>query len=346
LKPPAYSLRWLTIVLTATLLGGCVSSMLARQVVAPPNKSRIQALFADSPLVQHAPEAFTEVWKVPAGPPAADIVVASIEPGDYGFVYDLRLSYPEGRAPTIDHFNAFWKPAQEVTRPPAAPRGTLVLLHGYLQDKRFLTPWAIRLAQAGYRCALLDLRGHGKSTGGHISFGAYESVDVSAVLDDLERRGWDVSRVGLLGVSYGASVALLSAGRDARVKSVVAFEPFASAEKAVPELMRAAFAAQARGISDAQFAAAHRKQARIAGFSWTDADIGAALGRTSAPVLFIHGEADTWLSPDHSRALAQLAPGGSQLRLVPRDNHVTLPLQIARFEGDVIGWFDAAFPRP
>ncbi|HEX6638502.1 MAG TPA: alpha/beta fold hydrolase [Steroidobacteraceae bacterium] len=331
---------------TATLLAGCVSTLLARKVVAPPNQSGTKALFADSPMVQHAPQAFTEVWKVRTGPPTADIVVASIEPGDYGFLYDLRLSYPEGRVPTIDHFNAFWKPAKEVARPAGAPRGTLVLLHGYLQDKRFLAPWAIRLAQAGYRCALLDLRGHGESTGGHISFGAYESADVSAVIDDLGRRGWDVSRVGLLGVSYGASIALLSAGRDARIKAVVAFEPFASAEKAVPEIMRAAFAAQARGISDAQFAAAHLKEAEIAGFSWADADVAAALARTSAPVLFLHGEADTWLSPDHSRALAGVAPAGSILHLIPRDNHVTLPLQIARFEADVIGWFDAAFPPP
>jgi pimeloyl-ACP methyl ester carboxylesterase len=227
-----------------------------------------------------------------------------------------------------------------------APRGTLVFLHGYLQDKRFLTPWALRLAQAGYRCALVDLRGHGDSTGKHISFGVFESRDVSAVFDDLARRGWDVSSVGLFGVSYGASVALLTAGRDPRVKSVVAFEPFSSAEKAVPELMRSAFAAEARGLTDQQFAVAYRKEAALAGFAWTDADIFAALHHTRAPVLFLHGAADTWLSPEHSRALFAEAPPGSELEIVPRDNHVTLPLQIAPFEAAVIGWFDAAFMKP
>jgi pimeloyl-ACP methyl ester carboxylesterase len=320
--------------------------LLARKVVAPPNKSGIKALFADSSVVRHAPLAFTEVWKVRVGPPAADIAVAVIEPGDYGLEYELRLSYPEGRGPNIDQLKAFWRPAREVTRRAGPPKGTLVFLHGYLQDRRFLTPWAIRLAQAGYRCVLLDLRGHGESTGKHISFGAYESADVSAVIDDLARRGWDVSRVGLFGVSYGASVALLAAGRDARVKAVVAFEPFASAETAVPELMRAAFATEARGITDRQFAIAHRKEARLAGFEWSEADIPAALSRSRAPVLFFHGEADTWLSPDHSRRLAALAPAGSVLRLVPRDNHVTLPLQMAPFEREVIGWFDAAFTKP
>ena len=58
-------------------------------------------------------------------------------------------------------------------------------------------------------------------------------------------------------------------------------------------------------------------------------------------MLFLHGEADAWLSPDHSRALFQYAPAGSKLELVPKDNHVTLPLQIAPFEPEVIDWFDA-----
>jgi pimeloyl-ACP methyl ester carboxylesterase len=329
----------------ALALAGCVSSMLASKVVAPPNKSGIKALFADSEIIRHAPEAFSDVWRVRAPGPPADIVVASIEPGDYGFAYDLQLSYPEGQAPNIDRFHAFWRPAASRI-PHPAPRQTVLLLHGYLQDKRFVTPWALKLAQAGYRCALVDLRGHGESTGKHIGFGAFEKADLSAVIDDLGRRGWDVSRVGLFGVSYGASMALLTAGRDPRVRAVVAFEPFASTETAVPELMRGAFASQARGLSDRHFAEAHLKEAKIAGFDWRDADIPAALQRTSAPVLFLHGEADTWLSPEHSRRLAAVAPPGSRLRLVPRDNHVTLPLQIAPFEREVVGWFEAAFTKP
>ncbi len=336
-------LRLATVTLCALLAAGCVSSMLARKVVAPPNKSGIKALFADSPVIAHAPDVFSEVWRVRVAHPPADIVVASIEPGDYAFQYDLQLSYPPASGARIERFNAHWLAAKDAKRRAAAPKGTLLLLHGYLQDKRFVTPWAIRLAQAGYRCLVVDLRGHGASTGRHISFGAFEAADIAAVIDDLASRGWDVSRVGLFGVSYGASVSLLAAGRDARVRAVVAFEPFSSAEKAVPELMRAAFPAQARGLTDQQFAAAHVKQARIAGFEWAQADIPAALAKTRAPVLFLHGEADRWLSAEHSRVLMKLAPVGSKLLLVPGDNHVTLPLQIAPFEAAVIDWFDRAF---
>jgi pimeloyl-ACP methyl ester carboxylesterase len=322
-------------------LTGCVSSILARRVVAPPNKSGIVPLFANLDILKHAPDAFANVWTVHIEQPRADLAVASIEPGDYAFAYDLTIDYPEGKLPDIKHFSAHWRPAREVVRSPSPSRGTILLLHGYLQNKNSVTPWAIRLAQAGYRCAVVDLRGHGASNGEHISFGVFESRDISAVIDDLGRRGWDVSRVGLFGVSYGASVALLTAGRDPRIATVVAFEPFASGERAVPELMRGAFASEARGVTDAQFAAAHVKQSKIAGFDWKDADIPAALGRTRAPVLFFHGAADVWLSPDHSRELFKSAPPGSVLKIVPRENHVTLPLQIAPFEQSVLAWFEA-----
>ena len=188
-------IRSLTLAGFSLLLGGCVSSMLAHKVVAPPNKSGIKPLFADWDVLKHAPEAFTDSWVVNAGPPPAQIAVASIEPGDYGLVYELKLEYPEGKDPRIAFFNAHWKPANEVARGSTPSRGTVLLLHGYLQNKNYVTPWAVRLAQAGFRCLVVDLRGHGASTGEHISFGAFESHDLSLVLDDLQRRGWDVSRV-------------------------------------------------------------------------------------------------------------------------------------------------------
>jgi pimeloyl-ACP methyl ester carboxylesterase len=107
-----------------------------------------------------------------------------------------------------------------------------------------------------------------------------------------------------------------------------------------------------RSISDEQFAAAHLKQARIARFNWSEADIPAALARSRAPVLFFHGERDTWLSPDHSRVLASAAPDGSELHIVPNDNHVSLRMQVRPFEQQVLTWLDthlgtsASIPRP
>jgi len=328
------------VVLAAGVSSGCVSSILARKIVAPPNRSGIVPLFADSPVVKRGPDAYAQTWKLARPSPPATISIATVEPGDYAFRYDLDVRFPPGKDAVIRHLEASWRPAAERVRPTTPPRGTIVLLHGYLLDRRYVVPWAITFAQAGYRCALVDLRGHGESTGRHIGFGAFEAADVGAVIDSLRDRGWDVSRVGLFGVSYGASVAMLAAGRDPRVRAVVALEPFASAERAVPELMRTVFAGEARGISDAQFALAHVKEAKIAGFDWRDADVPAALARTTAPVLFVHGAADRWIPAEHSRQLVKVAPRGSELEIRPEDDHVTLPLQVPALRDRVLRWFE------
>ena len=104
-------MRVILTAICALALAGCVSSILAHKVVAPPNKSGIKPLFADLDILKHSPDAFSETWRVPIAKPRAEIAVASIEPGDYAFAYDLALDYPEGKQPAITRFNASWRPA-------------------------------------------------------------------------------------------------------------------------------------------------------------------------------------------------------------------------------------------
>lgn len=326
-------------------LSGCVSAILAKKIVTAPNRSGLHAMGSDSPLLQLAPGAYQETWRLPVASPSAELAVAVISPGDYAFRYDSAVTREAGKRPHLN-IHAGWRTHEEIAYSTEPSRGTIVLLHGYLERKEYMVPWALALAEAGYRCVLIDQRGHGASSGDYISFGAFESRDVSALLDALAGRGWDVSRVGVLGVSYGASVGLLAAGRDARIATVVAFEPFSSAAIAVPELTRAVFTQAVAGISDAQFAAAHRRQAQIAGFDWKDADIPAALRRTQARVFFLHGAADTWLSPRHSETLYPHASVGSRLLIVPDEDHVTLRAQIEPFKRDVLEWFARELAEP
>ena len=107
-------------------------------------------------------------------------------------------SYAQGRRPTSSHFNASWRAAKDVARYPVS-KGTVILLHGFLQNRNSVTPWAIGWRRPDIDAQCSTCAATGLSTGKHISFGAFEARDVSAVIDDLGRRGWDVSRVGLLG---------------------------------------------------------------------------------------------------------------------------------------------------
>lgn len=319
----------------AAFQAGCVSSILATMAVKAPNQQQVPRAVRDAGYARRFDSVASQIWRLPVGPPQAELCVAVVEPGRYGFSYSVEVKEANGwrwLEPKFDwHLPAGTLPA----------KGTLVLLHGYRDEKENMAHWALCLAEFGYRCVLVDLRGHGRSTGDTIGFGAFEVPDLSRLLDELQKRGLMTDRVGMLGVSYGASMSLLLAARDQRVTAVVALEPFSDAAKAVVEFAHGVDPKRAAGISDATFAAAVAKAAERGRFSWSAGNVLAAMDRVSAPVLFVHGAKDTWISPDNSRALQARARGPTQLDILPDDDHVALANRLDNhLVPEVSGWFD------
>ena len=286
-----------------------------------------------------APDAlFAESWKVRVGPPKAELAVAIVEPGDYKLKQEWKNERdPNGREKI--QFRIRWTVPDKKT--PLAPKGTIVLLHGIQESKESMVCWAVYLAQKGYRVVLVDLRGHGGSTGKWITYGAVESNDLSELMDELQRRGLADGRVGLLGVSYGASVGLLWAARDPRVAAIVALEPYREPRQAMVEFLRAAMKKKVARFSDADFAWAAQRAAQMADFSWSNADPGKSINQIHVPVLFFHGLADTWVPARNSEELYKNAAAGSRLVLLPDDNHLTLSFRLEPIAADVAAWFDA-----
>jgi pimeloyl-ACP methyl ester carboxylesterase len=329
------------IVVAGSLLSsGCVSSILAGIAIKAPNQQQVPRAVADRAYAQRFDGLYNQVWRLRVGPPWADLSVAELEPGDYRFSYSIEVKQsPAG-----------WKwlePKFDWTLPPrgagAAPikvKGTILVLHGYRDAKENVAHWALCLAEGGYRCILVDLRGHGRSTGDTIGYGSFEVNDLSRVIDDLQKRGLAPERVGLLGVSYGASMGLLLAAQDHRIGAVVALEPFSNAEHALVEFAHGVAPQQAAKISEQDFASAVSKAAQRGKFSWSNGNVLAAMDRVTIPVLFYHGAKDTWMSPDNSRALQARARGVSRLVILPDDDHVFLSMRLGEIVPDVWAWFD------
>jgi pimeloyl-ACP methyl ester carboxylesterase len=329
--------------------GGCASSMLAPKIVTAPN-----AAGAPRPaFAENNPEArvalaqlYARTLRVPVpGPPEAEIAVGVIEPGDYHHEYGLTHQTTDPTAPRYSVVTR-WQPLP-ADAPRIEPKGTIVLLHGFWMSREAVLHWAIHLAQAGYRTVPVDLRGHGASTGPWVTFGASETGDLTAVLDALQRLGLAGDRVGVLGISYGASVGILWASRDPRVGPVVALEPFSDPREAIRQYARAMLSpAVNRTLSDQAFVGASAKAARMAGFRWEQADVAGAVAGLTVPVLFIHGGADTVIPPEHSRRLCAVAPRGSRLIEMPADDHFSLSMRLDGIAEEVVAWFGAGLVAP
>lgn len=333
-------IRLLVAVAGSLLLSGCVSSILATMAVKAPNQQGKPRVVRDEQYARRFDALYTQSWRVRVGPPLAELAVAVIEPGNYQFNYAVEVKQNERGhrrlAPKMD-----WVRPERADKEGQGPtvRGTVVVLHGYRDAKENIVHWALYLAQQGYRTVLVDFRGHGRSSGDFIGFGAFEVKDLQQVLDDLQQRGLMGESVGLLGVSYGASMSLLLAAQDPRIAAVVALEPFSNAEKAVVEFAHGVSPAQAAKIGDRTFSSAVTKAAKLGKFSWSQGDVLAAMERVTAPVLFLHGAKDTWLSPENSRALQAKARGPSRLMILPEDDHVWLSLRLGPIVADVSDWF-------
>ena len=96
----------------------------------------------------------------------------------------------------------------------------IVLVHGGGGSRDGLKRHATLLARHGYGVLLYDSRGRGDSDGHENGFGWEHERDARAAVDFLDSRGID--RIGILGLSTGAEIAVTEAARDRRVRAVVA----------------------------------------------------------------------------------------------------------------------------
>lgn len=145
-------------------------------------------------------------------------------PADRGFAYEnVSLETKDGLT-----IKGWFIPPQN--------RAVVILVHSMAANRLGTMEHAVMLAEHGYGVMMIDMRVHGESEGDLLTFGGDEYLDVSAAVDYLQTRSdVDQNRIGILGLSLGASESILSAARDERIKAVVADAPGATVFKDWPE---------------------------------------------------------------------------------------------------------------
>ena len=144
---------------------------------------------------------------------------------------DLGLAYEDVRFTTDDGvtLSGWLIPAGRATR------SAVVVMHGFtghrLAELAAFVPWL----QPAYHVLQFDFRGHGASGEATITLGARERRDVAAAVRFLQGRG--LSPIALLGLSMGASVAIVAAP-DLPVAAVVADAAFADIRNPIANRMR------------------------------------------------------------------------------------------------------------
>ena len=115
------------------------------------------------------------------------------------------------------------------------PRAAIVVLHGFGSNKSGgMSKAAAELfAQLGYITLRFDMRGCGESEGQRGKVICLEQVqDTQAAIDFLQTRPEvDASRIGVMGHSFGAAVAVYAAGVDTRIAACISTGGWGDGEK-------------------------------------------------------------------------------------------------------------------
>ncbi len=295
-------------------------------------------MFGDEKNLKNLDSSYRETWRLPIAAPAAELSVGVIDPGMHKFTYESEEKSDPEKKVMVYSFSMKSEVVGD-TKVAVPPKGTLVFLHGIMMTKEAMLPWAMYFAQQGYRTVVVDLRGHGRSTGKWIGFGAWETEDLTKLADELERRALMVGKLGVFGVSYGAVMGLHWAAADPRLAAVVALEPFSDPQKAIVEFTRGVEPKLAALFSEASFSKALVQASAMAGFKWNDVSVVESVKRMRVPVRFFHGRYDTWIRPEHSAELLRVAKKGS-VRTLSNDNHMSLALRFDTVGPKATAWFD------
>ena len=219
----------------------------------------------------------------------------------------------------------------------AACKGTIVFCHEFGSDMFSCARYVRPLIEAGFDVFTFDFRGHGESSSG----GKYpllqwpsdkESEDVLGACAYVESYLAGEGRptdVGLFGISRGAGAGLIAAASDPNIKAIVCDGAF-STETTLVALMKrwAHIFARVKLVYEShpdtfwQFMVWLLIRAAQSKLSRRFPSVRKALKEMQPrPILFIHGERDSYIRVDQTRLLYQVAPSPKYLWIVEEAKH-------------------------
>lgn len=197
---------------------------------------------------------------------------------------------------------------------------TVVFAHGYLGHAFDMGLFGeYYYERLGYNLFTPDLRGHGKSGGDYIGFGWHDRLDLLDWIHLLiEQNGAD-SEIVLHGLSMGAAAVLMTSGEDLpeQVKGVVADSPYTSVYDLFAYQLKRMY-----HLPDKLFlpmTSLVTKQR--ANYSLTEASALEQVQKATVPILYIHGDGDTFVPTNMTERLYEMTAGAKELVTFPGANH-------------------------
>ncbi|WP_227001811.1 alpha/beta hydrolase [Virgibacillus necropolis] len=210
--------------------------------------------------------------------------------------------------------NGYFLPAKEPTNK------TVILAHGYLGSGLDMGLYGqYYYEELGYNILMPDARGHGESEGDYIGFGWHDRLDYVKWINLVKENLGNNSEIVLHGVSMGAATVLMTSGEDLpdNVKAIVADSAYTSVEdlfayqmKRMYHLPKFPFLTSTSFVTDIK-----------AGYNFDEASALKQVKKTDIPILYYHGNADTFVPTEMAYELAENTASPSEIMTIDDAGH-------------------------
>lgn len=196
----------------------------------------------------------------------------------------------------------------------------VVLAHGYLGDAMDMGLYGqYYYEELGYSIFMADARGHGASEGDYIGFGWPDRKDYIDWINKIVEKFGEDTEIIMHGVSMGAATVLMASGEDLpdNVKAIVADSAYTSVYDLFAYQMGRMYHLPSIPILPTTSLVTKMK----AGYSLTEASALDQVKKAEVPILYIHGNADTFVPTKMAYKLYENTKSEAEIMIVDGANH-------------------------
>ncbi|HZH62711.1 MAG TPA: alpha/beta hydrolase [Metabacillus sp.] len=193
-----------------------------------------------------------------------------------------------------------------------------IVVHGYNGNAKGMTRYVRNFYEKGYNVLSPDLRGHGKSEGDYIGMGWPDRKDMLLWIEQIIKKDPEAEIV-LFGVSMGGATVMMTSGEDLpeNVKVIVEDCGYSSVSDVFAYQLDDLFGLPEFPIMNAANTVTNIR----AGYDLYEASAVEQVGKSVTPMLFIHGDADTFVPFEMLDDVYEAANVDKEKLIIPDANH-------------------------
>ena len=203
---------------------------------------------------------------------------------------------------------------QHLKNPSGAER-LILISHGYSDNRFGALKYAKMYLDLGFDVIVYDLRGHGANAKTFCTYSIREARDLDALIRDCRTRCPEMKVFGIHGESLGAATSVACLKYEPEIDFVVSDCAFSDITEVFKHMMHGLH------LSEKLVDTASIFDKIWYGYSLDEMRPIEGLEKNKIPILFLHGEEDDFVLPEHSEKLCAATGGTGELHLIPGAGH-------------------------